>query len=251
MKKLLFVMLFLGMLGNAWGAIERGKNGSGNQAGGTTIDCTWVGGGSSTENNTIIVAVFNQDDFGRTFTVTDNAAGGSNTYTLDKTYDCPVTTSYFYIYSCLVAKAASTITVTASGYEVFGASIMEYSGIATSLALDKIATIYHNDWTTTGTRWTANGTGTLSQADELVLSVNYETRSHLASFAITGYTVYAIPGQKGGVADKIVSSTDSLTPSGTYTRTGSDACEIYSGVVTYKAVSSGSGAPTSNVIILN
>jgi hypothetical protein len=214
-------------------AIGRGKNGAGEQGGGTTCAVTWGAGGSSTANNTIIVVIFDTNQFARTYTIADDASGGTNTYTLDADF-LGYNNIRCYVYSCLVAKAVSTITVTASGYEIFSVSTMEYSGIATSAAFDKESTFHDNDYTTSVTTWTSDATGTLSQADEIVIGVIQDVYGRILTVSATGYTAYTLVSM-GGVVDKIVSSTDSVTPSGDSTKVAGDY-RLYAAAVTYKAV---------------
>lgn len=251
MKRLFLALALVFLLiGSAGAAIARGKNGSGSQGGGTEIAITWGGGGSSTANNTLVVVLFDENQFARTYTITDDASGGTNVYTLDATYTGLGNGSgRVYVYSCLVAKAASTITITASGYELFSANAMEYSGIATSSAFDKASTAHDNGYTTSVTTWTSDATGALSQADELVIGAVFDGYGAITGISATGYTAYTTV-DSGGVVDKVVSSTDSVTPSGNTTKDSGDYW-LWGMAVTYKAA--GGEAPpatTSQSIII-
>jgi hypothetical protein len=145
-----------------------------------------------------------------------------------------------YVFYCENASAASSITVTASGWEQFVSCALEITGAATSAARDKTIAMYDNSYAG-GESWTASATGALTQANEMVVVFlcNAYINGAVTAYAATGYTADAfIYGS--AILDKIVSATDSVTPAGTLTLSTGDYW-VGAGVMTFKDATAGGG----------
>lgn len=249
MKKILSILCLLFLYRYSFGAIVVGKSGSNSETGSDALAVTWTGGGSSTAGSCLVVAIFEQSDFPRTFSVSDGANTYSSSYTYSPHGDCKT-----YVYVVPNASAVSSITVTPAGYDLFGVSILEVQGIVATSPVDKKDTApYDNGWKS-GTTWTSNATGTLSQADEIVLAVLYDTYESVTAYAGTGWAAGSfVTGYGSGVLSKIVSATDSVTAAGTLT-VGAGDYEVYSMVITLKGASSGgatTASPVCPIVIIN
>ena len=158
-------------------------------------------------------------------------------YHLDATITHPHT-GVIYVFSCLNAAAASSVTVTPPSFGEFEIAALEYKGLLTSAALDKVGTIHDGGFQgSSGTySWTTNASGTLAQASELVLAINAEVYGDATGYSTTGYTQEILQAGVGSgalaVLDAVVSSTGSVTPSGTYA--ANNGTWVGSFVLTYK-----------------
>lgn len=161
-------------------------------------------------------------------TVSDNQ---SNTYTVDQV-DLPPSGVGYTLDSAQIATSAGTFTVTWD--PTFSADqaamAIEFSGIVTSSRLDKTADAFGF-----GSNLSVGPTATLSQADELVVSmIGCDDGGEPLDYP-SGYTglweeedpTYAI----GAAAYKIVASTTAVSAGWT-----NSAIQSTAGIVTYKAI---------------
>jgi len=217
---------------------KKGGNGTGSSGTYNPITANWNGGGVTAGSDAILVVVYADNG---PYTVTNITDSAGNTYHLDATLAHPHTGA-IYVFSCLKAAAARSVTVTPPSFGNFQIVALEYSGLLTSGALDKVGTMHDDGFqASSGTyNWTTNASGTLAQAPELVLAINAEVYGKATGYSARGYSPEIMQG--GGsvaVLDAVVSSTSSVTPSGTYT--ASDDTWVGSFVMTYKGSSASVG----------
>jgi hypothetical protein len=123
-----------------------------------------------------------------------------------------------------------TITWSAATSSTVLVWIAQADGMATSNAADKNAS-----GTGSGTSFLTSSTGTLSQADELVIAIARTTGSGQGWTKGASYTNFATPqsltNPGTGVEYKIVSATDAVTADGSWSASGTwiIACQTYKG----------------------
>lgn len=171
---------------------------------------------------------------------TDNATGGSTTYSVAYNYASGNGGNGYYIaeyYSCNVKSGVATITGNAAaGAGPVGIVVTEYSGNATSSCFDSASSTVA---TGTGTTQTANSITPASGANEVINGFFEQFTNQSTSFATSGsYTLRRnqfdyVEGQGFGVTSQIVAST-----SGSYSAaasTGSTSVHWYAMTSSYKA----------------
>jgi len=217
---------------------KKGGNGTGSSGTYNPITVNWNGGGVSAGSDAILVVVYADNGPYSASNITDS---GGNAYHLDATLTHPHTGA-IYVFSCLKAAAASSVTVTPPSFGNFQIVALEYSGLLTSGALDKVGAVYDDSFhaSSGAYNWTTNASGTLSQADELVLAINAEAYGKVTGYSASNYTQEIMQAGAIAVLDAVVSSTSSVAPSGKYT--ASDGTWVGSFVMTYKG-SSASASP--------
>jgi len=127
-----------------------------------------VGASGVSAGDFIIVGAIADTDTETIVSVVDNAAGGSNTYQVDKTQNTAGGVTSCYIVSAIATRALTNgklITITFSNDLDVGAAAWEFSGITTSSWLDKTAgQEYAFD-----TAWSSGSTAATTQASELLI----------------------------------------------------------------------------------
>jgi hypothetical protein len=179
-------------------------------------------------------------------TPTDNAAGGSSTYTSLFSGACnPPTGAYNCgLWIACNVKAFTTITANFSVADVGAMMVAEYTGQSTTACNDVVSTAA----TGTGTAMTAGTTATTAQAAELVAGAFLID----ALVTITGSGAYPIVksqqcsgcGATIGLTDQIVSSTGTFAALGTVS-----ASSAWTGrTATIKAAAAAAGAKPHAII---
>lgn len=200
---------------------KKGSNGTGASGSASPISISWNGGGSTAGSSAIVVVVYGANGPYAASNITDSAG---NIYRLDATVPHPHTGAV-YVFSCLNAAAATSVTVTPPSFGNFQIAALEYSGLLTSGALDKVSAMYDDGFQSSSGayKWTTNPSGTLARPSELVLAINAEAYGNVTSYSAPGYKpelLQASPTGALGILDAITSSNHSVTPAGTYTETG-------------------------------
>jgi hypothetical protein len=171
--------------------------------------------------------------------VTDNASGGSSTYTSietnNSTYGSFFYLNFYYAYNVAAGITTLTLNLGSVGDEVGNICAAHYKGVATSSPLD-ISKAFLGSQTTP---WTSTATGTLSQANELIVGDAQAYCNDQNCFTSTSaLTIEAQSGDADGFedsyADDIVSSTSSVTYTGTITG-GLDVGNTEVAIATFKA----------------
>ena len=179
--------------------------------------------------------------------VTDNKSGGSSTYTSIQSisgFGAAGKSAANLYYTANAASGITQITLSpGAGNEATysGLCASHYTGIATSNPLD-----VSQDFTAAqDTPWSSTATGVLSQANELVVGavINFPNGAGDVDFTATGaLTERGEYNSNGGVygayADAVVSSTASVTYSGTSSLAGANNTVA---IATFKGLS----APTN------
>ena len=220
---------------------KKGGNGTGSSGTSNPINVTWTGGGSTAGSDAILVAVYGGNGPYAASNITDSAG---NVYHLDASIVHPHAGSV-YVFSCLNAAPASSVTVTPPSFGNFQVVALEYSGLLTRGALDRVGPVHDDGFEgSPGTyRWTTSPSETLAQAPELVLAINAEVYGTVTGYSASGYRQEILQATATGalaVLDAVVSSTNSVSPSGTYTANGG---WVASFVLTYKGSSAYRTAP--------
>lgn len=163
-------------------------------------------GFTTTPTGCLFVGIIRANTTGQTLTVTDNL--GTNTWTNGPQLTVGAGDVYYTFYAYNVNTNANqlTVTCTISGGAVFTRALcVSYSGVATSLALDKSSTN-----TGSGTSWTSTSVTTTS-ANEVV--VNLVGGPSGNNFTPDGaFTSRGSVGTDMMIEDKIVSATGSFAP---------------------------------------
>jgi hypothetical protein len=230
--------------GVAPGAITFGKKGSNGTGSATSNPLTviWNGGGSTSGSSAILVTIYADNGPYSATNITDTAG---NAYRLDAVITHPHI-GVVYVFSCLNAATASSITVTPPSFGDFQIAALEYSGLVSTAGplvegrrprpspVDKVGTVSDNTFQdSSGTYdWTTNPSGTLARKPELVLAINAEPYGNVTSYSAAGYTQEILQAGSLAVLDAVVSSTNSVMPSGTYTANG--GTWVGSFLITYK-----------------
>jgi hypothetical protein len=170
-------------------------------------------GSATTVGNLIIVCLNTYTGVPGTTAITD-AKG--NTYTRDFQYAVGLLTQTYYSAPITTGGTAHTITIGA-GFEIANLDAVEVSGAATSSPFDKSASN-----TATSTAYSTGSTGTLTQADEIVIvSVGVDTGD---TATITEDASYTLIGEMesgsfyvSNTAYKIVSATTAINHAWTTT----------------------------------
>ena len=177
--------------------------------------------------------------------VTDNKSGGSSTYTSIQSisgFGAAGKSAANLYYTANAASGITQITLSpGAGNEATysGLCASHYTGIATSNPLD-----VSQDFTAAqDTPWSSTATGVLSQANELVVGavINFPNGAGDVDFTATGaLTERGEYNSNGGVygayADAVVSSTASVTYSGTSSLAGANNTVA---IATFKSAVSG------------
>jgi hypothetical protein len=224
---------------------KKGGNGTGSSGAGNGITVTWNGGGSTSESSSILVAIYGGNGPYTASNVIDTAG---NIYRLDAAVPHPHS-GVVYVFSCLRAAPVSSVTVTPPGFGDFQVVALEYYGLATTAgpkllsrrprptAVDKVGTMNDDGFEDTSGAyiWATNASGKLAQEPELVLAINAEAYGNVTAYSGAGYTQEILQSAATGslaVLDAAVSSTESVTPSGTYKASG--GTWVGSFLMTYK-----------------
>jgi hypothetical protein len=212
---------------------KKGRNGTGDSGSGNPMIVKWSGGGSTAGSDAILIVVYGTNGPYTASNITDSAG---NVYHLDATIPHPHT-GEVYVFSCLNAAPASSVTVTPPTFGDFQIAALEYTGLLTGNALDRVGTIHDNGFQATSGRynWTTNPSGALSQSSELVLAINAEAYGDVGGYVARGYLeelLQSTPTGSIGVLDGTVLSSASVTPSGIYTQT--NGAWVASFVMTYR-----------------
>ena len=187
----------------------------------------------TTSGNFIEVSVhqYGDDATAATFSVSDNMGNTSWASAVSQIGSFKGKIEKFY-HPNIVGGSSHQITVSRSGGTGMGGNIKvvvsEYSGLEASTPLDKTAS---NTWT--GTSADSGGTGTLSQAEELVTCCLNSVSGLVDFTAGGGYTENTEVDSAETLSDeyKTVNSTSSV--SGTWTNSPSDDGMVI--LATYKA----------------
>jgi hypothetical protein len=231
-------------------AVVQGVHFSGS---GATPSTTSAFGSATTVGNLIIVCVNSYAGTPGPSSVTDSK---SNTYTRDFQFTSGSLDQTYYSAQITTGGTAHTVTVGA-GSTVVNIDAIEVSGAATSSPFDKSA----SNSGTGAPPWTSGSTGTLSQADEIVVvSVGVDTGSDAqitedATYTLIGEFVFGSTGYVSNTAYKIVSATTAIDHTWTSTF---GANPWFATAATYKApagtptltVASGAHAHTGDAIVL-
>jgi hypothetical protein len=212
---------------------KKGRNGTTNSGSGNPMIVKWSGGGSTAGSDAILVIVYGTNGPYSASNVTDSAG---NIYHLDAMAPHPHT-GEIYVFSCLNAAPASSVTVTPPTFGDFQIAALEYTGLLTSNALDRVGTVHDNGFQASSGRynWTTNPSGALSQSSELVLAINAEVYGNVGGYVARGYLeelLQSTPTGSIGILEATVLSTGSVTPSGIYTQT--NGAWVASFVMTYR-----------------
>ena len=187
-----------------------------------------------TSGNTIIVAI----RVGSATIVPTITDTGLNTYVEDRRQVQTTDGHRAFIFSALNISGgiADTVTATVTGTPTLRMAIHEYSGLATSGALDQV-----NSAQADATSTPDSGNVTTLQADELLFGVGTQSGGRTAT-AGTNYTLREqVPttiDSRLTTEDRIVSSTLTTSASFTWGGTENSTCLI----ATYKAPAAGGGA---------
>jgi hypothetical protein len=230
-------------LGFFFFAIGRtGTPGSANCASATTCPITY----SSTAGNGLVVFV--QDNGTATISsVTDNAAGGSSTYTSIFNGACNTSGSSYNcgLFIACNVKAATTITANFSVADAGAIIVSEYTGQLTASCVDQTSV----SATGSSASFTSGTTGTTTQADELVIGAFLWDLTATLSATSGSYNKVkdqqcTTCGSSIGLMDRIVSST------GTYsaTATASVSSTYFGRTATIKAAAAAAGAKPHAII---
>jgi hypothetical protein len=167
--------------------------------------------------------------------VTDNATGGSTSYSSAFNTASPGGNSNLQeaeFYTCSVKAGVTTLTVNASPYPngYMMAIVQEWSGNATSSCLDKVPAGYSY----TASSVYSNYSGTLSQAFEVAIGDFFNSSCTTAFVGTSGFggTINLVNspwGKNSRPVSKVVSVTSSLQA------TASGGCGWDAWIVTYKA----------------
>lgn len=224
---LLLVVLVLVLASPAWAAIAFVQSKNVNGIGPT---CAPVFTSNITTGNAIIVAI----RIGDVTNVPTIADTGLNTYVEDRRQVQTTDVHRTFIFSALniSGNLADTVTVTVTGTPSLRCAIHEYSGLATSSALDQV-----NSNQVDATNAPDSGNVTTTQADELLFGVVSSAQITIAT-AGTNYTKREAVDSKLTTEDRIVAST--LTISASFSLAANDnwACLI----ATYKAPAAAGGS---------
>lgn len=197
--------------------------------------------GSTTVGNLIVVFVQSYNGTPGTGSVTDNK---SNTYTRNYSTASGLLTISVYSAPITTGGASHVITL-GSGVDIANLDVVEVSGAAASSYFDKSVS---NAATSTGP-YTSGSTGTLSQADEIVIvgvgvdTGEFQQITEDASYTLIGEFLNGTAGFVSNAAYKIVSATTAINHSWTSTY-GSNPW--FAGAVTYKAAAS-----VPNLVVAN
>jgi hypothetical protein len=191
-----------------------------------TITATGAGG------NALFAAVVQREDSNKP--ITSVTATGA-TFTCDLN-NANLGTHYTIAFCSAPNVASGITTVTANYADASGDSsviVGEYSGILTSSILDTAKTTINSG---AGTTWISTGSGTLSQANELALGIEFNDANNGVTLTGSGgWTVVATSnmtseGATMGYCEQIVSATTSLSNTGTAGTSGGN----YTNIATYK-----------------
>lgn len=137
-----------------------------------------------------------------TVTISDNASGGSSTYA-----NVPAANAAFggggnvYSYYALNTKGATSLSVAISGQTIEGIWVDEYSGVATSSALDGTGAAQEQATLTTSGTWTTSSNG------DLVCGGTFATNTTIV--VGSGFTLGNDDHANGNLTEYLVQSTAS------------------------------------------
>lgn len=199
-------------------------------------------GNSTTQGNLIVVYVTSATNNPGTFTVSDSA---NNAYiaaasTL-QTGQSSCATSQEFFYATNIAGGADTITASTTAANGVGIAAMEYSGVATSAALDAQAgnPTSNCSWTTTP----ASASFTTSNANDLIVGGAIITATGPSWSAGSGFTL-----RYGSASTFFAAEDEAVSSAGSYSSTFNLSTQgtWIAAAVAFKASSGGgdSGAPT-------
>jgi hypothetical protein len=167
--------------------------------------------------------------------VTDNATGGSTSYSAAFNAASPSGNSSLQeaeFYTCSVKAGVTTLTVNASPYPngYLMTIVQEWSGNATSGCFDKVPAGGDGN----GSSAFSNYSGTLSQANEVAVGDFFNTSCTTAFVGSNGYggavnLVNSAWGKNSGTVSEVVSATASIQA------TASGGCNWDAWLVAYKA----------------
>jgi hypothetical protein len=149
--------------------------------------------------------------------VTDNAAGGSSTYSSIFSGACNTTAGSYNcgLFVACNVKAATTITGNFSVADSGAIIVSEYTGQLTASCADVVST----SATGTGTAATAGTTATTAQADELVvgafLADGANAYSGSGSYTTLKSQGCSVCGSEIGLVDRIVAATGTFAATAT------------------------------------
>lgn len=177
-----------------------------------------------------------------TITISSVTDTQGNSYAVDVSYASPGDVLSVYLVSGQITTAlvnGNTITVTLSATNAFAGVAEEFSGMATSSALDKTSTNSPGF----GTAWSSGSTAATAQADELCIGA-YVISSDVRSTPEGTWTELTDalrgapgPGRSLITQYKIVSATGTYQAQGTLASSNDGGAAI----ATYKAATGGSG----------
>ena len=205
------------------------NNGSGTGAYDVTIT-------SSTAGNFIVVAVGHYTNSGTAPSVADNLASAYATAYNLASLSSPNTSTYqsvFYLENC--PSGITTVTVT-PGTSTSSALVIEYSGVATSSALD--AVISATKYTATSTSWTSNSI--VTSITDLLIGVVWTRNDGDANFTSTGAWSNVASAHNSTDGDDLFVQEQLNAAAGTYNASGTaDSSSFVSGIASFKAAAAG------------
>jgi hypothetical protein len=191
--------------------------------------------------NTVVVCICTGAEFGAPTVTSVKLGTASLTQAVSKVYDydSDFWASVWIYYLSGVASGQTSITITGnSNLDVAadsgGVTVYEFAGVAASASLDKT-----NSAEGSSTTWTSGASGTLSQASEVAVGVVC-IGSDSGLTGPSGWTNAIYTGDAGASGYLVVSSTASVTYSGSQSSSG----DVYSAcIATFEAAATAATAP--------
>jgi hypothetical protein len=193
---------------------------------------------ATTSGNLLVLCVscyYAGANAGNAWTASDNKG---NTWTSAVLTDTTGKMQIFYAQN-ITGGASHQVTLTVAGpsntYLII--TVLEYSGVATSSALDKANAAFT---ATNTTAYTSPTSATTTQADELLIGCHHAYQSAATPTPATNWTTVATQAgstfHTHAVQERIVTATGAYASSGTWSATGPNHTDA---IVTFKAAGGG------------
>jgi hypothetical protein len=202
---------------------------------------------ATTSGNLLVVCVscyYAGANAGNAWTASDNKG---NTWTSAVLSDITAGKMQVFYAENIAGGSSHQVTLTVAGpsttYLIM--TVLEYSGVATSAALDKANAAFT---ATNTTAYTSPTTATTAQADEVLIGCHHAYQS--AATPTPGASWSTVATQAGStfhahtVQDRIVSATGAYASSGTWSATGVNHTDA---IVTFKAAAGGGASYDESV----
>lgn len=218
-------------------AISRVQSKSAQVSPGTSVSVTFDS--ATTTGNLLVLAVscyYAGANAGGTWTASDNKGNTWSSATVTDTFS---KMQVFYVENA-AGGSSHQVTLTVAGSSTYLIiTALEYSGVATSSALDKSGSAYT---ATNTTSYTSPTTATTAQANEVLIGCHHAYQSSATPTPASGWST--VVTQSGSsfhthtVQDQIVSTTGAYASSGTWSVTGANHTDA---IVTFKEASASGG----------